>query len=53
MFENGLRFAVECIEKKIFSEKSDVWATGVVMWECYTYAETPYSSVHFLQVNIP
>jgi hypothetical protein len=42
--------AVESLEKKIFSEKTDVWAAGVTMWECYSYANTPYETVHFLQV---
>lgn len=37
--------AIESMEKRIFSEKSDVWSAGVTMWECYSYAETPYSEV--------
>ena len=42
--------AVECMDKQVFSEKSDVWACGVTMWECYSYANTPYETIHFLQV---
>lgn len=34
--------APECISQQKFSEKSDVWAFGVVMIEIYTRGETPY-----------
>ncbi|EKX52428.1 hypothetical protein GUITHDRAFT_65027 [Guillardia theta CCMP2712] len=38
--------APESIERRQFSEKSDVWAFGVTMWEIWTYAEKiPYESV--------
>eukprot|EP00041_Stephanoeca_diplocostata_P030751 m.938596 g.938596 ORF g.938596 m.938596 type:complete len:694 (+) comp23820_c0_seq3:212-2293(+) len=42
--------APECVDKKEFSEKSDVWAAGVTIWECFSYGEVPYSDIHFLQV---
>ena len=42
--------ALECLDKFSFSEKSDVWAMAVTMWECYTYGQTPFEQVHFLQV---
>eukprot|EP00035_Acanthoeca_spectabilis_P013862 m.260708 g.260708 ORF g.260708 m.260708 type:complete len:713 (+) comp15990_c0_seq17:83-2221(+) len=42
--------APECIERMEFSEKSDVWATAVTIWECYSYGALPFEEVHFLQV---
>ncbi|EKX33543.1 hypothetical protein GUITHDRAFT_81295, partial [Guillardia theta CCMP2712] len=35
--------APEMISKRLFSEKSDVWAFGVTMWEMWSYGELPYS----------
>eukprot|EP00040_Diaphanoeca_grandis_P023333 m.126858 g.126858 ORF g.126858 m.126858 type:complete len:737 (-) comp29223_c0_seq5:133-2343(-) len=43
--------APECIDRKEFSEKSDVWAVGVTIWEVFTNASLPYKDVHFLQVH--
>eukprot|EP00960_Hanusia_phi_P007155 203594-Hanusia_phi.AAC.1 len=34
--------APESIRRRQYSEKSDVWAFGVTMWEIWTYAEIPY-----------
>lgn len=28
--------APECVQRMEFSEKSDVWATAVTIWECYS-----------------
>ena len=42
--------AIESIERREFSEKSDVWSFGVTIWELYSHAATPYPAVHFLQV---
>ena len=33
--------AVECIEKGIYSHKSDVWSFGVTIWELLTYGKRP------------
>ncbi|EDQ85045.1 uncharacterized protein MONBRDRAFT_34458 [Monosiga brevicollis MX1] len=35
--------APEALEDNIFSEKSDVWAFGVLMYEVYTKAAMPYT----------
>ncbi|EKX37983.1 hypothetical protein GUITHDRAFT_43517, partial [Guillardia theta CCMP2712] len=34
--------APESIRRRQYSEKSDVWAFGVTMWEVWTYGEVPY-----------
>ena len=34
--------ALEVLEKGTFSEKSDVWAFGVVVWEIFTRGAIPY-----------
>ncbi|KAL0280246.1 UNVERIFIED_CONTAM: hypothetical protein PYX00_001596 [Menopon gallinae] len=37
--------ALECIQHRIFTHKSDVWAFGVTVWELLTYGERPYENV--------
>ncbi|XP_008214045.1 epidermal growth factor receptor isoform X2 [Nasonia vitripennis] len=37
--------ALECIQHRIFTHKSDVWAFGVTVWEVLTYGGRPYESV--------
>ena len=42
--------AFECFYSK-FSQKSDVWAFGVIMWEIFTLAkEQPYNEMSDKQV---
>jgi L1 cell adhesion molecule len=38
--------ALECIQHRVFTHKSDVWAFGVTVWELLTYGEKPYENVH-------
>lgn len=38
------RTAPEALEERRFSEKTDVWACGVLFYEIFTRAETPYAS---------
>lgn len=37
--------ALECIQHRRFTHKSDVWAFGVTVWELLTYGGRPYDNV--------
>ena len=37
--------ALECIQHRVFTHKSDVWSYGVTAWELFTYGSRPYESV--------
>lgn len=37
--------ALECIQHRIFTHKSDVWAFGVTIWELLTYGDRPYEHI--------
>lgn len=37
--------AIECIRDGIFSEASDCWAFGVLLWEIFTSGNTPYDDM--------
>ena len=37
--------AIESLRDLVFSIKSDVWSFGVVLWELFTLAETPYPNI--------
>lgn len=37
--------ALECIQHRIFTHKSDVWAFGVTIWELLTYGGRPYENI--------
>ena len=37
--------APESIKKRQYSEKSDVWAFGVTLWEIWTYGDVPFGTI--------
>ncbi|XP_055339018.1 epidermal growth factor receptor-like isoform X2 [Paramacrobiotus metropolitanus] len=50
MKANGGRMPVkwlapECIDRGIYSHKTDVWAFGITVWELFTYGEKPYEHI--------
>jgi len=40
--------AIESIQDRIFSTESDVWSFGVVLWEFFTLAKTPYPGLYII-----
>lgn len=39
--------AIEVLRDLKFSIKSDVWSFGVLLWEFYTFGETPWAEVEW------
>ncbi|XP_054720282.1 epidermal growth factor receptor-like [Uloborus diversus] len=37
--------ALECIEHRVFTHKTDVWAFGVTLWELFTLGGRPYENI--------
>ena len=43
--------APECLTEQVFSEQSDVWAFGVVLYEIWTRSEVPFADMMATQVR--
>ncbi|WKY11317.1 hypothetical protein Q1695_003126 [Nippostrongylus brasiliensis] len=37
--------ALECLQREVFSVKSDVWSYGIVLFEMYTMGERPFDDI--------
>lgn len=43
--------SIEAMDQKIFSEQSDVWSFGVVLWEIMAYGSMPYEDVKNAEIQ--
>lgn len=43
--------AIESLEKKYFTVKTDVWSFGVVLWEFFSGNEAPYKSIAIHEIE--
>eukprot|EP00055_Hartaetosiga_balthica_P005717 m.17202 g.17202 ORF g.17202 m.17202 type:complete len:716 (+) comp4742_c0_seq1:102-2249(+) len=43
--------STEVLERRIVSDKSDVWAFGICLWEICMHGDKPYSDIHFLVIE--
>lgn len=39
------------MQNKQLTSKSDVWSFGILLWELFTYGETPFQNIEPYQVK--
>ncbi|KAL6071243.1 Tyrosine-protein kinase abl1 [Balamuthia mandrillaris] len=44
--------APESLKDRVYSEKTDAWSFGVVLWEIATFGEMPYKNLTTMQVTV-
>ena len=37
--------SLETFERRIYTQASDVWSFGIVMWEIFTFGKMPYNTL--------
>lgn len=54
MFQGKLEYkwlAIESMQNRVMTSKSDVWSFGILLWELYSFGETPYRDIEIYQLK--
>lgn len=43
--------SIESLQSRILTSKSDVWSFGILLWEIFSYGETPYQDIEIYQLK--